>query len=1244
MKRAFAAAVVAVFSLVVFCSAHADSQAFRLVIEENESGSAIFAELPGEDGATRRVLLRQSPATARVERSGADPSGRALFATWSEAGRRFQAFSRDAGRSWSEARAIATELRLLDGATAPGEAMPDAPAALRLRAGSGVFVVQFASTGLPEFRAALAARGATLLAHLPHNAHIVRVPASGVSALAGLDFVERVEPFHPFYRVAAPVRGWLEAEGTEKARLRVMAFTWGESGKRAIANAAMALGATVTANWPSGHIVELEATPAQARELAHHDEVMWVEFWTPAETDMDLVREDAGTNWLETNFGWCGDGVRGEVMDSGVQDDHMDFDGIILHGGHDTASHGTSTYGIVFGNGDRDGDGSAKGLGHMPCAQGIFADYGNVGDRFAHTQELKNDPYWASFQTNSWGDARTLEYTSKSHEMDDIIWRLDIAILNSQSNSGNQQSRPQAWAKNVISVGGIKHKDTLDEADDEWGSGASVGPAADGRIKPDIHYWYDNIYTTTTGNGYTSTFGGTSGATPEAAGVIGLMLQMWSENVWGTDPEGSTVFERQPHASTIKALAINNGKQYPFSGEGHDLRRVHQGWGRPNVQIAHDRAARSYVSDEEFPLEIGELSEWTIVVEEGEAELKITMVYPDPPGTTNSTLHRINDLNLKVISPSGTTYWGNNGLLGNNYSTPGGSPNGLDTVENVFVENPESGEWTVEVSAAEINQDAHTATPEDDAVFALVVTGGVARFCEPPAADFTITPNPANIAEEITFDSTVSGGSGAPYRYEWDFDGDGTVDSTEADPVYVYNRAYTGPVLLVVNDAIECTTEVEHPIEVRGANVRTSTYTELTELEGNGNGALDPGETWSVKVVLENAGDGDATEVTASVALNPASPGPVVLLDTHSSYGDIAAGTTATSASAYSFRIGSAFPCGENILLDVVGIRSVTPDIVYPDNPSALRLLVGGSGPQQSIWTEGFETDTGWSEAGGEWQRGAPQGLGGSASQPGWQIYPDPVSAFDGSAVAGTDLSGIGPTEGAYESLVSATYTSPALDMSDAILVELDFMRWLNVLPNDTASFEVSSDGTNWTTLFTVSDGSTENAWVPQNFDLSLYADRQPAFRMRFKIESDNVGGASGWNVDGMEIFAVTKDSCEPFGQPLPGESGGLVVTLEASGELTLSWSADCGSGSRYGVYRGDLAAGLSSLAPEPGLCDVSATEALLPAGAGTADFFLIVPNDGTFEGSYGVDGNTVRRSAPAGACYPQDAIDACAP
>ena len=92
-------------------------------------------------------------------------------------------------------------------------------------------------------------------------------------------------------------------------------------------------------------------------------------------------------------------------------------------------------------------------------------------------------------------------------------------------------------------------------------------------------------------------------------------------------------------------------------------------------------------------------------------------------------MHRINDLTLKVTSPSAVVYWGNNGLLEGNWSVAGGAANTIDTVENVFIQNPEAGVWTVEVIASEINEDGHVETPELDADFALVVSGGALANC-----------------------------------------------------------------------------------------------------------------------------------------------------------------------------------------------------------------------------------------------------------------------------------------------------------------------------------------------------------------------------------------------------------------------------------------------------------------------------------------------------------------------------------
>ncbi|MER3465858.1 MAG: peptidase S8, partial [Armatimonadota bacterium] len=203
-----------------------------------------------------------------------------------------------------------------------------------------------------------------------------------------------------------------------------------------------------------------------------------------------------------------------------------------------------------------------------------------------------------------------------------------------------------------------------------------------------------------------------SGATPITAGHFGIMFEMWHKGVFGNYAPGHSVFEARPHFTTAKSIMINTADQYPFSGTNHDLTRVHQGWGMADLRILHGLRDNIFIVNEDIPLRVNEWASWKLHVPAGQSMLRVTMTYADPPGTTSSTQHRINDLDLRVVSPSGTVYWGNNGLLEGNFSTPGGSPNTKDTVENVFIQNPSSGTWTVEVFAREINLDQHTETEQ----------------------------------------------------------------------------------------------------------------------------------------------------------------------------------------------------------------------------------------------------------------------------------------------------------------------------------------------------------------------------------------------------------------------------------------------------------------------------------------------------------------------------------------------------
>jgi hypothetical protein len=309
--------------------------------------------------------------------------------------------------------------------------------------------------------------------------------------------------------------------------------------------------------------------------------------------------------------------------------------------------------------------------------------------------------------------------------MDDILFLNDFVILQSQSNTGNQTSRPQAWAKNIVSVGGVRHFNTAVETDDSWTNGASIGPASDGRIKPDLAHYYDSVFapTSTTTTSYTQ-FSGTSAATPIVAGHFGIFFQMWHAGLFGNTP-GATVFDSRPHMTTTKAIMINTAHQWNPVGASADLTRVRQGWGRPDLQNLYNLRDKMFVINEtDLLTNLGSRSYSLTVPAGSTTPFKATLDYADPMGNPASSQHRINDLTLKVTSPSNVVYFGNNGLSGTGqWSTSGGVANTIDTVENVFVQSPEAGTWTVEVIGSQIVQDSHTETPGVDADYALVVTG-----------------------------------------------------------------------------------------------------------------------------------------------------------------------------------------------------------------------------------------------------------------------------------------------------------------------------------------------------------------------------------------------------------------------------------------------------------------------------------------------------------------------------------------
>lgn len=604
------------------------------------------------------------------------------------------------------------------------------PVQNRLKASpaGGMFVVQFVSQPLEEYREAIRNLGGEVENYLPDNAYVIEISPDKVKDLKALPFVRWVGAFEPGWRLDQSLIRGLEL-GTLKEDSYYLQIAGDSAARKARVAAQIVLQGGVVVDSPSqGTLMEIRLTPDALTRAAAIDGVLFIDVKGTPQPDMDNVRVVTGANTLQTVAGYQGQGVRAHVIDGGMRATHVDNVGhVTVRTNSGDTSHGTSTTGIVWGN----GTGNAAGKGMLPMAHGVFSIYStgwSGAARLAWTQDTVN-VHNCVVESNSWGDNLTNQYTTISSYMDEIVFKTDLSILNSMSNWGdNLNVRPQAWAKNVVSIGGVYHLNNTNTADDNWNNGASIGPAADGRMKPELCYYYDSIFcpTNTSNTAYTAGFNGTSSATPMSAGCFGLMYQMWGDGLFGNTCLGGSVFANRMHSSTAKAMMVNRANTY--SNTQTDIERFRQGWGLSNVQNIYDARNSMFVVDESDLLTNLATKDYRLYVAPGTPTFKATMAYTDYWAAANANPTRVNQLSIMVTAPDGTTYYGNNGMLGAidapNVTTPGGAPDTKNNLQNVWINNPASGVWTVRIKAENLVQDGHVETAGiTDADYGLVVSG-----------------------------------------------------------------------------------------------------------------------------------------------------------------------------------------------------------------------------------------------------------------------------------------------------------------------------------------------------------------------------------------------------------------------------------------------------------------------------------------------------------------------------------------
>ena len=463
--------------------------------------------------------------------------------------------------------------------------------------------------------------------------------------------------------------------------------------------------------------------------------------------------------WL-AEVGLDGSGVVVAIVDDGVDEEHPQLEVVATKDyvtPHDEpvdgTGHGTHVAGIVGGTGTgvpdvlaTDADGFEPGVGVAPGVgltnQNIIATSGILTvDHVALFEQAVHDAieFGANIWNASWtsGEGTGVGYLASGARLDSLVrdGQADVdgvqpfTMVFSAGNSGSGEqtlTAPKA-AKNIIVVAALQSPTdpALGGVGDprRVASFSSRGPTKDGRIGITVAAPGENVRSTKSLGGGGLCFepvtdpvaplysycSGTSMASPHVAGAAALVTQWWREGQGaGSDPS----------PALVKALLVNSAVDVQFP----DIPNVHEGWGRVDLEALFRPGTGRVVRDQQDVLtDPGAVHEFAVQAA-GDTPLKVTLDWLDPAGDPAAERPLVNDLDLELVAPGGTTYRGN--VFANGWSVPGGVADRLEVLENVYVEEPAAGTWTVRVRAHALPADGALFRGDGtDQDYTLVVTG-----------------------------------------------------------------------------------------------------------------------------------------------------------------------------------------------------------------------------------------------------------------------------------------------------------------------------------------------------------------------------------------------------------------------------------------------------------------------------------------------------------------------------------------
>jgi len=673
-------------------------------------------------------------------------------------------------------------------------------------------IVQFDRPVTGALRATLAGSGVTLLRYLGENAYFAVLAPERVDSTAlaaAVPSLLQAEPIQVEHKLHA---GWANDGAPAHAIVGL-----DESGGPLVA-AYVVFHPDVSLEMDALALIDqygivrdsvslvnalvVELPRARLAPLAAEDWVQWIEPPLPRMSEWnDSNRARIGANTAQAApYNLSGAGVTVLVYDAGTaRATHQDFGGrLTVRDASGLIAHATHVSGTIGGSGVASG-GTFKGMapgvtlqsyGFQYDGTGVFL-YTNPGDLQSDYNQainsfgadIANNSIGSNTETNGFDCAIQGDYGVTDQLIDTIVrgslgtpFRIVWADGNERQGSrcdvegfGDYYSTaPPATAKNHITVG------ALNSNNDTMTSFSSWGPTDDGRMKPDISgpgCQSDGDFAVTScssasDTAYT-TFCGTSMASPTVCGVSALLMEDYRLHFPGPDMRNSTLKILLAHTAVDLG---NAGPDYQF------------GYGSVRIVAAIDFMRLG--DFREASVSQGGVVSYVVTVPAATPQLKILLAWDDFPGTPNVVPSLINDLDLRVFSPSSVQAF----PWTLNPANPGGlavrtTRNSRDNLEQVLVDNPAAGTWTVEVFGFNV--------PQGPQPFSICASPDLADGgpCTPPEAPLGVAASDATSCAVVTVSWSASAGASSYEIWRNTVDNSGTAIQIATDTASPYDDA-----------------------------------------------------------------------------------------------------------------------------------------------------------------------------------------------------------------------------------------------------------------------------------------------------------------------------------------------------------------------------------------------------------------------------------------------------------------------